>query len=175
MLNTICPFCGKHFEGSTRINGEEEPPKNGDITLCIGCGEWAIFDGLAFGGLRRPSHAEYERIVSDPLTAKAREAWTRMKTEKAKPRPPVEERYRLLTDPDRTLDEQFEMACEFLFMSPPPDRVREPLKRMFLTGAMVFGHRLVHIARVNQDPLHAAKELDRLIDEIGDSALDALK
>lgn len=73
-----CPFCGAtHNMASNATRTEEGPiqPRNGDLTLCINCGEWAFFDQNAKGGLRKPTDAEYRRIAASPHSRLAREAW----------------------------------------------------------------------------------------------------
>lgn len=71
---TICPWCGARHALATGVS-DENPPNDGDITLCVSCGEWAFFEAAAVGGLRKPTYAEYEPIAESPMLRAARGAW----------------------------------------------------------------------------------------------------
>lgn len=43
VMGQICPYCGKHHDRATQINGENVP-KMGDFTFCNGCGKPSVFD-----------------------------------------------------------------------------------------------------------------------------------
>lgn len=42
--NIDCPKCGIHLDGATESNGQETNPKPGDISVCVYCGTFLIFD-----------------------------------------------------------------------------------------------------------------------------------
>ena len=71
---TVCPFCSRCNELASPASGELEP-EDGDFTLCIGCGEWSVFDSRWSSGTRKPTFAEYQQIVANPMMSKARAAW----------------------------------------------------------------------------------------------------
>jgi hypothetical protein len=71
---TRCPFCGSICDGASSLTGGTKPPDKGSVTLCIDCGEWAVFDDVP-GGLRKPTDAEYDRIAVNEVCRKARFAW----------------------------------------------------------------------------------------------------
>jgi len=74
---TKCPFCGANHDRATGVS-DANAPNDGDITLCVNCGEWAFFEGATAGGLRKPTDAEYELIAGEPLLRKTREVWAGM-------------------------------------------------------------------------------------------------
>lgn len=39
-----CPKCGIHLDGATESNGQETNPKPGDISVCVYCGTFLMFD-----------------------------------------------------------------------------------------------------------------------------------
>lgn len=75
---TRCPFCGDTHDVASHIadmGKSAHAPDDGDLTLCIVCGEWAFFDAGAPGGLRKPTDAEYVTIADSPMLRKMRKAW----------------------------------------------------------------------------------------------------
>lgn len=78
-----CPFCSiEHnvsigFSGARFNSQAPTPDSDGFIALCISCGEWAIFDAAAPGGLRKPTEAEQQAMAAMPGLHVAREAWMR--------------------------------------------------------------------------------------------------
>lgn len=54
-------------------------PKNGDVSLCIRCGEWGIFDSNNPNGLRRPTEDEFMEIGESTECRRVREAWVKIK------------------------------------------------------------------------------------------------
>jgi hypothetical protein len=68
-----CPFCKVSHDGVTNVTGTPTPV-TGDVTMCIECGEWAIFADVP-GRLRKPTDAEYDKIVASEVATKARKAW----------------------------------------------------------------------------------------------------
>lgn len=72
-----CPFCGKLQDKVTSATpGHKEAPTAGDLTICIVCGEFAIFADDSGETLRAPTDAEYDQIASDPVARKMRIVWT---------------------------------------------------------------------------------------------------
>lgn len=56
-----CPYCGRHHD--LHSSRENIKPTPGDISLCIGCSEIAVFtDDLQ---LRKPTEAEVDIIDAD--------------------------------------------------------------------------------------------------------------
>lgn len=75
VFHSICPFCGSHLDRVGHIVGDNLQPDNGDVTLCIRCGEVGVFDDTVLGGVREPTSRERRNIRRDPDVAKVREAW----------------------------------------------------------------------------------------------------
>ncbi|THK37667.1 hypothetical protein EHS39_13615 [Ensifer sp. MPMI2T] len=170
---TTCPFCGQRYDAASALVGNADPGK-GDVTLCMNCGEWAMFDDVP-GRLRRPTDSEYEMIVANPITGKARRIWQQLKEERQKKKPKLstEQKFDALTNPDLKLDQQFDLACQFAYTNAPPDAALPLLKRMFLLGALVLGTRLTGAAR-QRDPRKGAQEIDRLMAEIMEQTMGTL-
>lgn len=59
----ICLICNHQLDGATQVNGDEEP-KLGDVSICIECGNIALFDDNL--GLRQPTIEEEREILKDP-------------------------------------------------------------------------------------------------------------
>ncbi|MGO8241284.1 hypothetical protein ELH77_19165 [Rhizobium ruizarguesonis] len=77
-FKTTCPFCGTAHElASSVVEPGEEPalPGDGHVTLCVRCGEWAIYASDAPGGLRKPNDEEYSMLADDPRVRAIRKAW----------------------------------------------------------------------------------------------------
>lgn len=75
---TQCPFCGDHHDAASYVaerGKSQHAPDDGDLTLCIACGEWSFFASGAPGGLRKPTEAEYVTIGETALLRKMRKAW----------------------------------------------------------------------------------------------------
>lgn len=78
-IDTRCPHCGKNNDTTSSMFGQKESPKNGDMTMCIGCGEWATFELTdASIQLRIPTDDEYIEIAHDPYVVAMRKAWKRV-------------------------------------------------------------------------------------------------
>lgn len=75
---TRCWSCGAENELTTHP-WEEMVPKNGDISFCFQCGEFAIFDDTLVDGARKPSPSENDEIRSDLTNFILWKAWTRAK------------------------------------------------------------------------------------------------
>ena len=71
----FCPFCDKLCDMAEGVFDRAAVPADGDFSMCIGCGEWAVFSASAPGGFRKPTDDEYVDIVADPEMARMRRAW----------------------------------------------------------------------------------------------------
>src|SRR6478736_1144247 len=81
-LNITCPFCEEHLDAQTVISSKDaRPPGEGDIGLCISCGEFHFF--TADGGTRKPTDDEQIEIGTNQNCRKVREIW---RLEVVKPR-----------------------------------------------------------------------------------------
>jgi hypothetical protein len=77
-FKSVCPFCGvEHELASSVVGPDEEPalPGDGHVTLCVRCGEWAMYASDAPGGLRKPNDEEYSLLADDPRVRAIRGAW----------------------------------------------------------------------------------------------------
>lgn len=66
-----CPHCGRLNEAHSGVNTPNKP-RTGDALLCIGCGEWAIFES---DHARKPDDREAADLANDPTCIRVREAW----------------------------------------------------------------------------------------------------
>lgn len=79
----VCPFegCSRINELASQVNraserGEvERAPETGDVSFCIGCGRFAIFDKEALGFMRKPTDKEQFEIDTDELCNKLLKSW----------------------------------------------------------------------------------------------------
>jgi hypothetical protein len=70
---TDCPHCGTRNEMASGLSGDEAPVP-GDVTLCIGCGHWSVFN--EDGTLRKASKDELREYGhSHHMTAVWRAWW----------------------------------------------------------------------------------------------------
>lgn len=76
-----CPFCGKDNPLADTVTGAHSTPQPGDLSLCIGCGEWAVFTE---NGVRKPNADDYAYIASDGVCQRARAAWILTMKEEAR-------------------------------------------------------------------------------------------
>lgn len=74
-----CPFCGAKIDAATKEN-IGSGPKEGDIGLCVYCGEWLVYAKDLT--VRKPTDIEYQRIGRDRRLMAVRDVWLRMKHEK---------------------------------------------------------------------------------------------
>lgn len=80
-INAQCPFCGRMNELATPT-GDATVPHDGAVSLCIKCGEWAVFQGTDTLTLRKPTDDEYTDFAKDKHMIKARAIWVRMNQER---------------------------------------------------------------------------------------------
>jgi hypothetical protein len=71
---TTCPYCGKVNPLAGNVRGPEAPA-DGDVSLCIGCGHWGVFEAGAPGGMRKTTPLEAARMAGDEDIARVRLAW----------------------------------------------------------------------------------------------------
>ncbi len=43
---TTCPYCGKFLDDATSIENQANRPKPNDLSVCISCGGYLVFDKL---------------------------------------------------------------------------------------------------------------------------------
>ena len=74
-----CAWCGKlmthHYAPGDQ---PQAAPEDGDSALCVGCGEFSIFDHEAPDGVRRPSPYEAGMMKNDPYIARMKMAWRKV-------------------------------------------------------------------------------------------------
>lgn len=70
-----CPACGYKHDAASPLAGDDHVPTAGSISLCMACGEPAVFTGSeAFGyGLRPATAEERASILAQDDVIKARE------------------------------------------------------------------------------------------------------
>jgi hypothetical protein len=73
--HTVCPWCGHVHDLVSVVGAKTQAPDNGDIGLCIRCGEWIIYEGRLATGMRRPTFDEYQDIIANPVASDLRAAW----------------------------------------------------------------------------------------------------
>lgn len=66
-----CPTCGAGFDAASAVDGEDVAPKPGDISVCLYCGEWLMFDDDTLPTLK-PTEEEMKQ-ASAALLVEARE------------------------------------------------------------------------------------------------------
>lgn len=81
-----CPYCGASHNAGLDIGdcGPPSPepwevPQEGDVGLCIECGEFGAVDRTAPGKMRKLTDEERIAIYTDGPCRKAREAWLYLK------------------------------------------------------------------------------------------------
>ena len=70
----ICPYCGHQTDLTTPVSDSWSIPSEGDVSMCIHCGEFAVFTERA-EELRLPTPSEASEMLLHPDAARAREAW----------------------------------------------------------------------------------------------------
>ncbi len=71
---TPCPSCGYGFDMSSAVDGSNDPPVEGDVTVCISCADVAVFTATADRGLtlRAPTPEEKEEALTMPEVVHAK-------------------------------------------------------------------------------------------------------
>lgn len=77
-----CPHCAAIFDRASNVSsdGETDGPVGGDVTMCIKCGEWCLFNSNLT--LRKPTDEEQLVIGHDEVCIRARRAWNKMQAAK---------------------------------------------------------------------------------------------
>lgn len=60
-----CLGCARALDGRRAVDGVESPDVDGDVSICLYCGNVAIYDPTSALGLRRPTEAERFAIEVD--------------------------------------------------------------------------------------------------------------
>ena len=76
-----CPHCGTVLNAATAAEESGGSPSPGDVTLCVECGEWCLFDDEL--KLKKPSDDILVEIGSDPVLRQMRMSWLKMKARRA--------------------------------------------------------------------------------------------
>ena len=71
-IKTICPNCAAVHDCCSEVDGDG-PPQPGDVTMCIGCGHWAVFDEAMV--LQEPDELTAEQLMADNKIVAASLAW----------------------------------------------------------------------------------------------------
>lgn len=79
-----CPHCNHHLDAAAGLKASEtehamEPTPEESITLCLHCGEWAMFTET---GLRKLTDDEHIEIAHQPEAIIARKTFTLMQERK---------------------------------------------------------------------------------------------
>jgi hypothetical protein len=74
----VCPWCHEEMPNVSGMNTKERPTE-GAVSLCIQCGEWAVFQGN--GSLRKPTDDEFIEIGSNLECQMVRRAWVMVQEE----------------------------------------------------------------------------------------------
>lgn len=69
---TCCVYCDQKLDAISPPYGDAVPPRDGDATLCINCGEWLIIEG---DKLRKPTDDELVDLGMDDKARQVRFAW----------------------------------------------------------------------------------------------------
>jgi hypothetical protein len=76
--HTKCPFCGYLADRVSIVEDKPQVPDDGDVGICIHCGEWMVYENRLEYGVRKPDDEEYEWLATDPVTTALRAAWVGM-------------------------------------------------------------------------------------------------
>jgi hypothetical protein len=69
VLETVCPRCGSRMDRTIDFEKAGELPEAGDIALCYGCADWAVF--TKDRTLRLPTVFEAAEIADNPALVRA--------------------------------------------------------------------------------------------------------
>lgn len=147
---TICPFCGvQHDETSTVYEGpgsRPAGPADGDFTMCIRCGEWAVFDLKAPGRLRKPNEDEYTTIGTNKKFQRARLAWTKIRIDRRKAA--IKEINADITTP---LADEFQKALDAVSDAPPGEGLASSYRVFFFMGCLAVWMRIIGLKGKSPD------------------------
>lgn len=71
-----CPHCNYRVDGATHLKDAKLAPGPGDITMCISCGGWSVFDRRM--RLRLPTSEEQLWIDNNPACTGMHTTWKEM-------------------------------------------------------------------------------------------------
>jgi hypothetical protein len=66
---SACPWCGKLHDCASAVDGSTDPPRAGDVTVCIACASPLVF--AADLSLRKATREEERRMNRNPTFALA--------------------------------------------------------------------------------------------------------
>jgi hypothetical protein len=69
----FCPFCGHHFNRASNVVDDGLIPTEGDISICLECGEPGIY--TADLHMRKPTPAEQIELATDEEYLMHRDLW----------------------------------------------------------------------------------------------------
>ena len=76
----VCPHCETALDLATAASGfGRNTPEDGDATLCMHCGGFAVFDSKATGQARKATKAEDREMGADPMVQAAQRMWAEIK------------------------------------------------------------------------------------------------
>jgi len=140
-----CPHCGATLEPNmVSVTGGAAIPRDGDLTICVDCGEWAAFSGGVFGPL---DWQQVQYTVENPDARRLRSAWLLAREE-----------------PETTLASEWDEFCETT-MKRVPARGLKLCRSSFFAGALV-AFNLMLKAREEEDADKADIRVARLRSEI---------
>jgi hypothetical protein len=88
-IRMVCPHCGAEHVMAGSIEEGGRGPEDGDVTMCIRCGELGAFDKAAPGGARKLTIEELANTATDESITEMRRAWKKAKAlEEAGPKNP---------------------------------------------------------------------------------------
>lgn len=64
-----CPTCGRPNNAVTAAGPHQQPPADGDVSICWACSCLAIFVGTPATSLRQPTDEEWTNLREDPQLA----------------------------------------------------------------------------------------------------------
>lgn len=73
--DVTCPFCGYRCDRAGEMHDKPVTPEDGDVSICITCGKFSIFEARRKKGLRKPNVAEQQEIALDWDCYRAHLAW----------------------------------------------------------------------------------------------------
>jgi hypothetical protein len=74
-LHNVCPFCAAQCDTAAEVVEEDVGPTDGDVSLCIYCGQFSMFKRDAPGGLRVPTRREAREITRNTVLQRLHAAW----------------------------------------------------------------------------------------------------
>lgn len=162
-LPTLCPFCKTALDAATYVattnDGSEvvdHAPGIGDVTLCLSCGEFAIFDGEPLQ-LRVPKPDEYMEIGTDPELRRVRETWARTMADRQAARDKPQEPAKKVS----VLDELFEPIALKVTERGVADDIVMRMKTVFAMGCKATLQTMSY-----NDETVAQEMIDRLAAEV---------